>query len=140
MKKLALPSLALLLAFPAASWAVTDSPLVTVGEEDSDAVVGFDSGVFGSISPTKTSNGFTYLQIITEIGAHGGASVFNLKGFSSNPGQSWLTSIKCGSNTQTGSTASYTYSGGEASWEWTNGALFGTSQVGTKVTCTIVHS
>jgi hypothetical protein len=62
-----------------------------------------------------------------------------VSGFSSNPGQSWLSSVTCNGVTNSGSTAGFSYSSGVATWEWVR--LFGLfSEIGLSVSCTIVHS
>lgn len=119
----------------------TDSPVMTVGTTDRDA--GFNLVYpLGSMSPTTTTNGYTY-QILWDHDAppNGGggwlAGVFKVSGFSTDPGAAWLSSVKVGSGAvHTGATAGYGYSAGQASWSWTTTPL-GISG-GTPV-CTIVH-
>ena len=79
-------------------------------------------GFIGSVSPT-TINGKTITEFWQDqrIGDPGQASStfrFTLSGFSSNPGQSYFTSLTCNGETVSTSNAAYGYSAGYASWTW----------------------
>jgi hypothetical protein len=105
-------------------------------------VDGFDLYLgIGSMTPGTTTNGYTYQELTNTGLPHGGGwggTSFQLSGFTgSGPGQSWLISVACGSGTMTGSSATYTYSLGTATWHWANGGYFGAP--GT-ATCTIIHN
>lgn len=122
----------------------TDTPVLTVGgpiSTNQGASGGFISGSYGSMSPSTTSTGRSYQQFTDQYAspmAGGGflQSRFAVGGFSSDPGQAWLTSAGfAGGSTLSGSTATYSYSGGVATWTWTSAFGIG---AGTK-NCTIVH-
>lgn len=100
---------------------------------------GFWAGRYGSVSPTVTSNGYSYQQIVNNAAfvrkgfSTPASSQISVGGLSADPGQSWLTSVGALGVTTTGATATkYTYSGGVATWEWDNtpwGIQSGTVQV-----------
>lgn len=108
-------------------------------------ISGYDSPIsVGSYSPTGLTGGKTVTLIIDsaffepQSGCPANFSGINVSGFSSNPGQSWLTSVTCNGVTNTGSSAGYSYSGGLASWSFSK--LFGfTGGSGHNFSCTIVH-
>jgi YD repeat-containing protein len=119
----------------------TDTPVMTQGSnmatENGFNTLGADP--IGSMSPATTTNGYTYQQFMDKFKASNGAyqnTLFSVSGFSADPGQGWLTSAGCNVTTQTGSTATYSYSAGMATWNWTTGKSFGQSG---NVNCTIVH-
>jgi hypothetical protein len=93
----------------------------------------------GSYSPTGLTGGKTVAGIIDYNGCATGSEL-DVTGFSSNPGASWLTSISCNGVTKDGSTAAFTYSGGEGIWQWGSNFGFATLGSGTEVSCTIVHN
>jgi len=115
---------------------ITDTPTMTVAQ--SGFSFGFVAGSFGSMSPTTTSNGFTYNSYfdsegpISHVYVH---TVFNVTGFTSDPGKGWLVSVAC-EGSATGASAAYVYSSGSAQWTWTNGPYFGLTGAHA---CTIVH-
>jgi hypothetical protein len=118
--------------------ALTGTPTITIGTSTSDT--GFIRGSIGSMSPTTTSNGFTYSALVDHYTIKGdfGNSHFSVSGFTSNPGAGWLTSVKVGSaSAHTGATALYSYLGGQATWTW-RGIEWGF--VGHSETCTIIHN
>jgi len=127
--------------------AASDTGTLLVGATSGGAchqiLSGFDSPLsVGSYSPTGLTGGKTVTVVVDSLFPFGGCSNFsglNVSGFSSDPGKSWLTSITCNGVTDSGSSASYGYSGGLASWTWST--LFGfTGHSGTNYSCTIVHS
>jgi len=65
-------------------------------------------------------------------------SIFKVSGFTSDPGQAWLTSAKVNGVTRTGASAQYSYASGVAQWRWVPPAtpVFGSSG---NVSCTIIH-
>ena len=79
-------------------------------------------GFIGSVSPT-TINGKTIYEFWQDqrIGDPGQAYVtfkFTLSGFSSDPGQSYFTSLTCNGETITTANAGYSYGFGYATWTW----------------------
>lgn len=93
------------------------SPVLDVGYSS--------SGPMGSYSPTGLTGGKTLSSILDSLGTrcHISNSALAVSGFSSNPGQGWLSSIECGGITRSGSSATSTYNSGTALWRW--GTLFG---------------
>ena len=109
---------------------LVDSTTVTVGLGHNPAdLYGFGPG-FGSISTPKTSDGYTYVSFYDSVhsGSKAGGYVgtwLTVSGFSADPGIAWLTSAVAGNVTLMGAAAhSYSYSNGQASWEWGNGPAF----------------
>jgi hypothetical protein len=91
----------------------------------------------GSISPSTLNNGtLTYHQFVDYHGTTPQASVA-FTGFTANPGAAWLISATAGSVTQQGSTATFTYTSGEAIWSW-SGSQFGFPTSGA-VAVSVVH-
>ena len=88
---------------------------------------GYQSGSYGSISPTITTNGYTVFIFndITNISSNASTTSFAVAGFSSNPGASWLNSVTITgtSKTFTGATATYSFGNGSATWEWPTASL-----------------
>ena len=124
----------------------SDTPVMTEGEWDNDGTGnylddGFESGFGGSMAPTTTSNGYTYQaffdsQYSIQAGEGYKSTQLLISGFTADPGQAWLTSATAPGATLTGSAATYSYTGGVATWRWTTGPYFGGSG---SFTCTIVH-
>jgi hypothetical protein len=116
-----------------------------VGGTTTSSFVGFKvaTPVLGSISPTTTSNGYTYQGLFDRIlFAHGSGyqdTTFALSGFSADPQRAWLTSVSCAGVTLAGSSATYSYASGTATWKWTTGPLWDPSTLGTTQSCSIVH-
>jgi len=105
---------------------------------------GFEASLsIGSYSPTGLTGGKTVADLVdSSAGLDCVMPAFSeivISGFSSNPGHSWLSSVKCGSLTNAGSSATYSYSGGSANWTWSTKFGF-LSQYNTNVSCTIVHN
>jgi predicted RNA-binding protein with TRAM domain len=120
----------------------TDTPVLTIGSTLPAGTSGFLAGSFGAISPTTTSNGFTYTQFYDKW-AGGQAqtysfSAFAVSGFSADPGQAWLTSVTGNNKTFTGASATYSYSAGTATWTWHPAAGFGFDSPATNNT-SIIH-
>jgi hypothetical protein len=122
--------------------AATDNSTLTVGSKYGGpgypiTFYGYGSG-YGSLSPSTLTGGKT-VSIWDDKETLGTLSI---SGFSSNPGQSWLTSAGCtGLTTKTGASASYTWNSslGTATWAWTGAFGFATKN-GTAVACTIKHT
>lgn len=91
----------------------------------------------GSYSPTGLTGGKAVVALFDYLSC-GTLSEMSISGFSANPGQSWLSSVTCGSVTNLASTATFFYSGGTASWLWKDRFGF-FSKNGSNVSCTIVH-
>ena len=106
----------------------SDTPVVTSGTNGNGSY-GFNTVQgFGSMSPTKTSNGYTYYRFSDQApigsGKYNGAGLA-IEGFTSDPGQGWLISATVAGTTETGAGAvNYTYISGTATWQWTNGPIF----------------
>ena len=101
---------------------------------------GYLSGAEGAYAPTGLTGGKTVFQIEDLVhSACTSHAELGVEGFTSNPGQSWLTSIECNGVTLTGSSATFTYdsSTGAAGWAWSS--KFGFSS-GSGYSCTINHS
>jgi hypothetical protein len=99
----------------------------------------------GSYSPTGLTGGTTVEEIENTISTGSCATYYPeqaqlaISGFSSNPGTSWLISIKCNGASLSGSSATFVYSDGAASWTW-SGSLFSFEAAGTPTSCTITHN
>lgn len=106
---------------------------------------GFYTSKTGSYSPTGLTGGNAVYSVGDSVFGHG-CSAFSalvVSGFSSNPGQSWLTSTACNGVTNSGSSVflfQYDSTDHVATWYWI--ALFGLTglSTGTNVSCTIEHS
>ncbi len=125
---------------------MTDVVNVTVGGIIAGPVgAGFIAGRYGSVSPSVTSNGYSYQTITTTLPQ-------NHKGFSdpggsdiaiyipsANPGQSWLASVSGpGGLSLAGSSATtYTYAAGVARWSWN--AEWWSLQVGASQQFSVTH-
>jgi hypothetical protein len=86
------------------------------------SIFGFLNGHFGSMSPTTTDTNKPYqglydYRVCTIFGCNVDSSL-SIGGWSSNPGQAWLNSVSALGVTKTGASASYSYSGGVATWSW----------------------
>ena len=149
MRQVLLVALLGLAAVSRLAIASSDTGTLLVGEESSHCVgggsqgaYGYDSSFLGSYSPTGLTGGKTVDAIEDHVVVGCGIvfSYFQVSGFSSNPGSSWLTSITCNGVTNDGSAAyDFSYGSGIAVWYWSK--LFAlTSKVGSNVSCTIVHS
>ena len=94
-----------------------------------------------SISPTTTSNGYTYTQLYDAAPVGSGVysrTIFAVSGFTSDPGQGWLVSASVAGSTETGASAGYNYNAttGVGTWQWSNGPIFPST---IPYTCTIIH-
>ncbi len=132
--------------------AASDNATLTIGSHQNclgiasvEALFGFANDNFGSYSPTGLTGGKTVIVVWDHIylGTCAGAdnSVLEVSGFSTNPGESWLSSIECNGVTNTGSGATaFSYTGTTATWTWSRLFGFNGNNVGSNVSCTINHS
>jgi pseudomonalisin/xanthomonalisin len=116
-----------------------DSPVMTEFT-NGNGVNGFSLSLGeGSMSPGTTSNGYTYQQFrdtaVVSTGVYK-QTLFQVSGFTSDPGQAWLISAAADGTTRLGASAAYSYLSGTATWQWTTGPMF--NGFGT-TTCTIAH-
>lgn len=73
----------------------------------------------GSASPSTLNGGKTLS--VAEYGTTGGIKfVLQITGFSSDPGAGWLANAVADLTTYVGTSATYSYSAGLASWSWTS--------------------
>lgn len=146
-----LASLATFGITPMMSFAASDNGTITVGNlafpPGSPCISGYFPSSTGSYSPTGLTGGKTLSDLYdistgSTCGFGSVDSVIHVSGFSSNPGESWLTSVSCNGFTLTvGFSTSYSYSSGIAAWGWsTSGGLEFWHEVGDNLSCTIVHS
>ena len=134
---------------PMIALAASDNGTITVGEQlgcpggPPIDTWGFVSST-GSYSPTGLTGGKTVTALYTLKVGTICASPFNgrleVSGFSSDPGQSWLTSVECNGITATGGTATYFYGSGTSTWAWSGVSWGFPSKAGLQLSCTIVHS
>jgi len=74
------------------------------------------------MSPAKTTNGHTYAGFADRLGARGTGyqyTFLSISGFSADPGAAWLASATASTVTLKGSSATYSYASGTATWKWT---------------------
>lgn len=125
--------------------AITDNATITVGGASTGPRgLGFSaSESLGSVSPTTTSNGYTYLTVYNtdfcptsgpQSGTCGpqGATV-SIGGFTADPGSGWLISA----NGFNGATAQRSFAAGVTTWFWPS-VYFNFPATGT-TTVTLVH-
>lgn len=90
--------------------------------------IGYALSGIGSLAPTVISGGLSLVSITDNYFVPSKvatqptyqSSSIAVSGFTSDPGQGWLLSVSANSVTRTGASASYTYSGGIATWRWTS--------------------
>lgn len=87
----------------------------TLTAGSSSGLNGYETGSFGSVSPThigtQTFNALYWSTTPT--------TTFAVGGFSADPGQSWLIKLTIAGTSLTGAgAATYNYSGGVATWTW----------------------
>lgn len=110
---------------------VADTPTITTGGSPLHPE-GFSNGTtygtFGSISPTKTADGYQYIGFFDtyQQGKVGACThtILKVGGFSSDPAQSWLVSAAVNGVTFQGSKGTYSYTGGQATWSFPCGPAF----------------
>jgi hypothetical protein len=105
---------------------VTENATVQSDEDklaDNLTEFGYSYLILGSISPVYLSNNVQTYTTFCDV--HGpGLSSLQISGFTSDPGAAWLVSAEAHGVTNQGSAATYSYSGGTASWSWA-GSSFG---------------
>lgn len=133
----------------ASAQTIGDIVVITIGGSSGPVGEGFRAAVpYGAVTPLKNSNGYTYYGIysVPQIcrptqGCSSSSVTFSLSGLSTNPGQSYLDTLTPDSGVSgsplAGSTASYTYSGGVASWTWVGAAY---TYSGSSATFSVTHS
>lgn len=131
---------------PMIALAASDDGTITVGISPCAETVrlwGY-SGSIGSYSPTGLTGGKTVAGLFAIVVGPSCTGTLTgdlfVSGFSSDPGQSWLTSVACNGTTKTGATATYSYHSGSAEWSWSATSWGFQSKVGSQLGCTIVHS
>lgn len=89
---------------------------ITAGEPSPPPPVqiGYVSGSYGSIARASLGLGRNIVELV-DIGS---GAVFGIGGFSADPGAALATSITANGVTLTFATATYSYSGGTATWGW----------------------
>jgi hypothetical protein len=108
--------------------------VTTVTAGSSGEAVGYEAGLFGSLSKYAIGAGQTISALYDSFTCGplicAGQSVFSVSGFTANPGQAWLSSIDVVDGTRpdgktlTGAGAtSYTYASGVATWHWSGSAV-----------------
>jgi hypothetical protein len=133
----------------AATPTISDIVSINVGgTAGTPAGTGYVSGVYGAVSPARTSSGYAYASInsVPVIcrpvqGCTTGRVTLSLNGLTSNPGQSYLGALTPGQNvsgaTLAGSSATYAYGDGGASWTWSGQTYTFT---GSTATLSITHT
>jgi hypothetical protein len=131
---------------PVASLATIENGTITVAEKSfgSTCIWGYSGGLLGAYSPTGLTGGKTVAEIsaiVIGLSCNGTLDgIVQISGFSSNPGQSWLTSVECNAITKTGATATFNYGSGIAAWSWSATSWGFPTVVGSQLGCTIVHN
>jgi hypothetical protein len=103
------------------------SRLVYTGQDDLSLTAGTSAGTsgyavsgFGSLTPTVLGDGMTVADLYSSNTAPFPLT-FVITGFSSNPGSGYVTSVLINSTTLLGSSASYSYYGGQVTYTWSSG-------------------
>jgi hypothetical protein len=113
------------------------------GIANKTSLFGYESGEFGSYSPTGLTGGEVVVDLFDHRSFGTGSctfpngSVLLISGFSVNPGSAWLSSATCNGVTNSQSSSSYSYSSGIARWDWNQEFNFSN---GINYSCTIVHN
>ena len=99
------------------------------------------TGSHGSYSPTGLTGGETVVALFDEDNTPpcfpSTTSELFVTGFTSNPGASWLISVTCNGVAKSGSSATFGYGTGEATWQWSSHFGFTNNA---QISCTIVHN
>lgn len=96
--------------------------VVTVGTSSTN--YGYEAGAFGSVSQNLSADGHTITEVYDSSVCGKllcvSQSHVSVKGFSSDPGKTWLGSVAVeNGNTLTGASATtYTYASGVSTWNW----------------------
>lgn len=122
----------------------TDTPTLKVGNYVyytgyGVAVSGYNPA-FGSLSPSTTTTGRTYIWLANTINIATGTTAgnFEVSGFSSDPGIGWLQTLTVNGASRAGSSGLYSYSAGTATWQWLNTA-FSFPSIGSTTSVVVVH-
>ena len=142
-----------LIMLPALALAASDTGTLQVGHQvvlilRVDVCISGYASPVGSYSPTGLTGGETVGAIydVNTVNAlcsnfvSGHDSYFHASGFSTDPGQTWLTSVTCNGIAKTGASATYSYSSGTAIWAWSSDFSLRSIASGTNVSCTISHN
>lgn len=83
----------------------------------------------GSIAPATLSGGKSIVELSVWINVVSSFTRLSISGFSSDPGKLWLNHVSVDGtppmgNTRVSGAASYSYSGGTATWQWANAPWF----------------
>jgi hypothetical protein len=112
-------------------FSVVDTPSITVGSNvtaGNPGYQGYYQGIVGSISSPTTFDGYTIVAFADNFrgGKVGGyfATVLKISGFSADPGKAWLTGAQANGLVFAVSSATYTYSAGQANWSFGGGPIF----------------
>lgn len=81
--------------------------------------VGYSASAWGSLSGYSGPAGIS-LVTLSDYDFTPIASTLVLGGFSSNPTSSYIVSVTANSNTMLASAATYSYTGGDATWSWSS--------------------
>lgn len=76
---------------------------------------------FGSIGSASIQGGYTLRQIYADAATS--SLVLSIDGFSSDPGQSFFSSIDLAGTNKTSASATYAYGSGTATWTWASSFL-----------------
>ncbi len=93
----------------------------------SGASTGYLASSYGSVSPSSLTDGKS-LTIISDDSFNGNCAV-RVSGFSSDPGAGYINYVAANGVSKLRTDASYSYSGGAATWVWTGS--FGFTNGGT---------
>jgi len=100
---------------------------LTLGVNSSDPldiIRGYIFGSLGSMASRTLADGTTIDQLVSSSGS--GTTTLIISGFGSDPGTAYFTSLSVDGTGHTSASASYGYSGGQATWTWT-GSFLGSS-------------
>lgn len=97
----------------------TYSGSVTSGYNSGSTALGYQQGSIGAVSPTTDSNGRTIqdLYYIYDTGSGDYYNVLSIAGFSSDPGQTYFSTLTIQGTGYSSSSMSYSYSAGVATWQ-----------------------
>jgi hypothetical protein len=101
---------------------IASSVVVTVGT--SSKSYGYDAGAFGSLSQSLTADGHTITALYDNVNCGNliciVQSYLSVKGFSSDPGKTWLGTVAVvnGNTLTEASVTTYSYASGVSTWHW----------------------
>lgn len=95
----------------------TYSGSVTSGTDGAGSI-GFQYGSFGSVSPTSDSNGHAIFSLYNVYDSYSGVwdNYFSIRGFSSDPGAGYVTTLTIRGTNYLTSSMTYSYAAGIATW------------------------